>query len=69
MERAGLVSPQRPKTRNWPSFDLCLGSNAGTLEIDLERAVEGELKGLILYSTNWVLTPGTSSSRLQPHEY
>jgi len=69
MEWAGLVSPRHPKTRNWPSFDLCLGSNAGTSEIDLESAVEGELKGLILYFTNWVLTSGTSSSRLQPHEY
>ena len=26
-----------------------VGSDAGTLEIDLERGVEGELKGLILY--------------------
>ena len=25
MERAGFVSPQNLKTRNWPSFDLCLG--------------------------------------------
>jgi hypothetical protein len=64
MERAGLVSPQHPKTRTWPSFDLCLGSNAGTSEIDLGGAVEGELKGLILYFTNWALTSGTSSSYL-----
>jgi len=35
------------------------------LEIDLERNVEGELKGLILYPTLWVLTSGLCSSR--PH--
>lgn len=28
-----------------------VGSDAGTLEIDLERGVEGEIKGLILYPT------------------
>jgi len=31
-----------------------VGSDAGTLEIDLERGVEGELKGLILYLTHAV---------------
>ncbi len=25
MERASIASPQNPKTRNRPSFDLCLG--------------------------------------------
>jgi hypothetical protein len=39
------------------------------LKIDLERGVEGELKGLILYLTPWVLTSGASSSRSHPHEY
>jgi len=46
-----------------------IGSHAGTLEIDLERGVEGELKGLILRLTHWVLTSGASSSRSHPHEY
>jgi hypothetical protein len=46
-----------------------VGSDAGTLEIDLERGVAGELKGLILYLTPWVLTSGASSSRSHPHEY
>ena len=46
-----------------------VGSNAGTLEIDLERGVEGELKGLILALTPRVLTSGASSSRSHPHAY
>ncbi len=44
-------------------------SDAGTLEIDLERYVEGELKRLILYLTHWVLASGVPSSRLHSHEY
>jgi hypothetical protein len=33
------------------------------LEIDLQRGVEGERKGPILYLTHWVLTSRVSSSR------
>jgi len=29
-----------------------VGSDAGALEINLERAVEGKLKGLVLYLTH-----------------
>src|SRR5712692_4198165 len=50
-------------------FGRRVGSDAGTLEIDLERGVEGELKGLVLYLTHWALTSGASSSRSHPHEY
>jgi len=46
-----------------------VGGYAGTLEIDLESGIEGELKGLILYLTHWVLTSGASSSRIHPHKY
>jgi hypothetical protein len=60
-----------------------VGSDAGTLDaasarnylkeaalkIDLERGVEGELKGLTLYLTHWVPTSGASSSRSHPYEY
>lgn len=46
-----------------------VGRDAGTLEIDFERSVEGELKRLILYLTHWVLTSGASSSRPHPHKY
>jgi hypothetical protein len=46
-----------------------VGGDPGTLEIDLERGVEGELKGSIMYLTPWVLASGASSSRLHPHEY
>ena len=46
-----------------------VGGDAGTLEIDLERGIEGELKALILYLTHWALTSGASSSRSHPHEY
>jgi hypothetical protein len=49
--------------------EAAVGSDAGTLEIDLERRVEGELKGLILYLTHWVLTSGASSSRSNPYKY
>jgi hypothetical protein len=40
-----------------------VGSDAGILEGDFERDVEGELKGLIFHLTHWVLTSGLSSSR------
>lgn len=46
-----------------------IGSDAGTLEVDFEEGIEGELKRLILYLTHWVLTSGTSTSRSNPHEY
>ncbi len=46
-----------------------VGSDAGTLEIDFERSVEGELKRLILFLTHWVLTSGASSLHLHPHKY
>ena len=46
-----------------------VGSDARTLEIDLERRVEGELKGLFWYLTHWVLTSGAPSSRSRPHKY
>jgi hypothetical protein len=46
-----------------------VGGDAGTLGIDLERGVEGELKGLTLYLTHWVPPSGASSSRSHPHEY
>ena len=46
-----------------------VGGDAGTLEIDPERSVEGELKGLVLYLTHWVLTSGAVPSRLHPHEH
>jgi len=41
---------------------------AGVLEIDLERGVEGEMKGLILCLTHWLLASGAFSSRLHPHK-
>jgi hypothetical protein len=41
----------------------------GTLEIHLERGIEAELKGLILYLTHWALTSGASSLRSDPHKY
>lgn len=41
-----------------------VGFDAGTLEIDLERGIEGELKKLILYLTHRVLTSGASSLSL-----
>ena len=43
-----------------------VGSDVGTLEIDLERAVELVLKGLILSLTHWLLTSYASSDQ---HEY
>jgi hypothetical protein len=46
-----------------------VGGDPGTLEIDLERGVEGELKGLVLFVTHWVWTSGASSSRSDLHEY
>jgi hypothetical protein len=46
-----------------------IGSDAGTLEIDLVRGVERVLKGLGLLLTRWVWTSGTASSHSNPHKY
>jgi hypothetical protein len=46
-----------------------VGSDAGTVENDFKPNVEGELKGLILYRTRWVLISRASSSRSHPHKY
>jgi hypothetical protein len=45
------------------------GTDDGLQGIDLERGVEGELEGLILFLTHWVLTSRAPSSRSYPHEY
>jgi hypothetical protein len=37
-----------------------VGGDSGTLEIDLPRSVEGELKGLVLFLTHWVQASWTS---------
>jgi hypothetical protein len=42
--------------------------DARSLEIDLQRSVERELKWLILFLTHCVLTSGAPSSRWNPHE-
>ena len=46
-----------------------VGSDAGALEIDLERGVKRELEGLILCFTHWVPTSGAPSSYSDPHKY
>ena len=46
-----------------------VGSDARTLEIDLEGSVEGELKGLFWTFTHRVSTSGALSSLSYPHEY
>jgi hypothetical protein len=43
--------------------------NVRTLKTDLERRIEGKLKGPFLYLTHWVLTSGASSSHSHPYEY
>jgi hypothetical protein len=67
-----LVGPplQSRAARRIPSPDPSLRrSLRGRLEFGFERSIEGELKGLMLYLTQWALTSGASSSRLHPHEY
>jgi len=44
-------------------------SDAGALEFDLERGVEGELKWPLMYLSRWVLTSGASSSHSHAYEY
>src|SRR5260370_26203377 len=43
--------------------------DARSLEIHLQRSVERELKGLILFLTHWVLASGACQSCSNPHEY
>jgi hypothetical protein len=38
-----------------------------TLEIDLQRPVERQLKGLALFFTHWVLASSSLSMRSNPH--
>src|SRR3984893_10180957 len=46
-----------------------IGSHSRSLEIDLQRSIEQEMKWLILFLTHWVPTSGASSSLSHPHEY
>jgi hypothetical protein len=46
-----------------------VAGDTGALEINLQRGIKGEVKGLILYLTRWELTSGPSSSHSNPHEY
>jgi hypothetical protein len=46
-----------------------VGSNARTLEADLERGIEGKLKRPVLYLTHWVRTSGTSLARSHPYKH
>jgi hypothetical protein len=43
--------------------------NVRTLKADLERRIEGELKGPFLYLTHWVLTSRTFSPRSHPYKH
>jgi len=45
-----------------------IGSDARTLEIDLESGVKGELKRLLWVFTRWVSTSAEQSSLSHPHE-
>jgi hypothetical protein len=46
-----------------------VGSDAGTLESDLERGVKRELKRMISRFTHWELASGAPSSCSNPHQY
>jgi len=46
-----------------------VGSDARTLEINFQRGVERELKGLILCFTHWVKASANLVLRSKPHEY
>ena len=45
-----------------------IGGNPGSLELDLQRGVERELKGLVLGFTHWVCTSPAQSSRSNPYQ-
>jgi hypothetical protein len=40
-----------------------------SLEINLQRGIETELKGLVLLFTHWVQASGVSVAPSKPHEY
>lgn len=44
-------------------------SDSRSLEIHLQGAVEGKLKGLVLFLTHGVWTWGAASSRSNPHKH
>ncbi|HUE02781.1 MAG TPA: hypothetical protein VMR62_24660 [Bryobacteraceae bacterium] len=46
-----------------------VGGDSRALEIDLQRSVKKELKGLILFLTHWVSSSRGSSSRSNPYGY
>jgi hypothetical protein len=48
--------------------ESAIRSDASSLEIDLQRSVERELKWPILFLTHWVLASSASSSCWNPHE-
>ena len=46
-----------------------VGGYSRSLEIDLQRGVERELKGLVLLFTHWVQASGVYFAPSNPHEY
>jgi hypothetical protein len=78
---SGFVSPPARPWWFWIDFSAStvslscrkgqatIGGHPRSMEIDLERGVEGELKELILYLTHWVLTSGAFAPRSDPPGY
>ncbi len=50
-------------------IQAAVGGDPRSLRICLQRSLEGKLKGLVLFLTDWVSTSGVFSSRSNTHEY
>jgi hypothetical protein len=46
-----------------PQHQTAVGGDARSLEIDLQRSVEGELKWLVVFLTHWVWPSRASALR------
>lgn len=65
----GQLSESEALVRFAHQDQAAVRGDAETLEIDLERWVEGKLKSCVLYFTHWALAAGAPSLRSHQHAY
>src|SRR6516162_6444477 len=62
------VAEAQPLVQFAHKNQAAVGSDPRSLEFDLQRRVEGELKGLVCGFIHWVSASAPSSSRANPHQ-
>jgi hypothetical protein len=62
------VAEAQPLVQLAHEDQAAIGGDSRSLELDLQRHAERELKGLVCRLTHWVSASAPSSSRANPHQ-